>query len=61
MVDNLIQQSEELINSAETLNNIYTKYPRLKKFIQIDDIVFSPEKYKEGEQLELEAMKNENY
>ena len=53
MADNLIQQSEELFNSAETLNNIYTKYPRLKKFIQIDDIVFSPEKYKEGEQLEF--------
>ena len=33
MVDNLIQQSEELFNSAETLNNIYTKYPRLKKYV----------------------------
>jgi|TARA_R110000824_G_scaffold140979_1_gene307307 hypothetical protein len=33
MVNNLVQQSEELFNSAETLNNIYTKYPRLKKYI----------------------------
>ena len=33
MVDNLIQQSEELFNSAETLNNIYTKYPRLKNYV----------------------------
>ena len=33
MADNLIQQSEKLFNSAETLNNIYTKYPRLKKYI----------------------------
>ena len=54
MANDIIQQSEELFNSAETLNNIYTKYPRLKKFVQIDDIIFSPEKYKEGEgQLEF--------
>ena len=33
MANNLIQQSEKLFNSAETLNNIYTKYPRLKKYI----------------------------
>ena len=32
-MNNLIQQSEELFNSAETLDNIYTKYPRLKKYI----------------------------
>ena len=33
MVNDIIQQSEELFNSAETLNNIYTKYPRLKKYV----------------------------